>query len=189
MKNKDIDDLIQQLQNQINYCITCQPYDGGEVVWVLGIQADLESLFDRYNVPENIRDEIAHSLHCPNCGRQFERHDDYGEKTEYEKRVDQKHREWLAKYKSDLDDFIDFIEKYPYLGAKHKLGKRIIELMPEFPKTKIENDNWFRARKISDGHRFSHKDMTAPDPEQIPISEGRFNHYGQSRFYLAKKDV
>ncbi|KAF0106473.1 MAG: hypothetical protein FD146_2564 [Anaerolineaceae bacterium] len=185
----DIDDLLPKLQDEIQYCVTCQPYDGGDVVWVLGEQNDLESLFDEYEIPDDIRDEIANKLHCPSCGRQFERFDDYGAKTEYEKQVDQKRDEWFAKYSDELNDFVHFIEQYPYLGAKHGLGEKIINLLPEFPKTNIENDNWYRARKISDGHKFARKDMTAPNPEQVQIGEGRFNHYGQSHFYLAKTDI
>ncbi len=185
---KDIEGLLPILQEEIQYCITCQPYDDGDAVWILGEQNDLESLFDEYEIPEEDRDEIANKLHCLNCGRQLERFDDYGAKTEYEKQVDQKRDEWFAKYSDELNDFVQFIKKYPYLGAKHKLGEKIIGLLPEFPITTVENDSWFRARKISDGHKFSHKDMTAPNPEQVPISEGRFNHYGQSHFYLAKTD-
>jgi hypothetical protein len=189
MNNKDIEELISELQAEIQYCITCQPYDDGDAVWVLGVQADLEELFDEYKIPEDMRDEIANKLHCPNCGRQLERFDDYGAKTPYEEQVDQKRDEWFKKYEDDLVDFVQFIEKYPYLGAKHKLGKKVIDLLPQFPKIDIENDNWFRARKISDGRKFFHEDMAAPNPEQVQIGEGRFNHYGQSHFYLAKTDI
>lgn len=189
MKKEDIDDLISELQDEIQYCITCQPYEDRDSVWILGDQTNLEDLFDEYEIPVDIRDEIANRLHCLNCGRKLERFDDYGKKTEYERRVDQKRDEWYSKYKADLEDFVQFIEKYPYLGAKHKLGKKIVELLPEFPETNIENENWFRARKINDGRKFSHKDMTAPEPEQVQIGEGRFNHYGQSHLYLARTDI
>jgi hypothetical protein len=189
MKEKDIDDLIPELQAEIQYCITCQPYDDGDAVWIFGEQTNLESLFDQYEIQDDIRDIIANRLHCLNCGRQLERFDDYGAKTEFEKQIDQKRDEWFTKYKDNLDDFVQFIMKYPYLGAKHKIGEKIVELLPEFPKTNIENENWFRARKLSDGRKFSHEDMAAPDPEHVQISEGRFNHYGQSHFYLANTDI
>jgi hypothetical protein len=158
-------------------------------VWVLGEQADLEELFDSFEVPESVRDEVAENLQCPSCGYQFERWANYGRKSEaekqYEKLIDKKQKEWLGKYRQMLDDFMGFIEKYPYLGAKHNLGKKIIEIIPKFPLRNIQNSNWYRARKISGGKIFTHSDMTAPDPDKIQVSEGRFNHYGQSHFYLA----
>jgi len=193
MKNIDKEKLIEQLQEEIQYCATCQPYDSGDVVWILGEETELEELLDDFKVPESIRDEIAESLRCPNCGCQFERGAQYGKKSAgeilYEKLIDKKQKEWFGKYNQSLDDFMGFIEKYPYLGAKHSLGKKIIELMPKFPMKNIETGNWFRARKIIDGKKFTHDDMTAPNPDKIQVGEGRFNHFGQSHFYLSNTDI
>ena len=72
------------IQPHIGYCVTCQPYDEGDVVWVFGDRADLEELFDEYEVPEDLRDELAASLHCQNCGRDLCRYDDIGLRTETE---------------------------------------------------------------------------------------------------------
>lgn len=66
------------IQPHIAYCVTCQPYDEGDVVWVLGDRADLEELFDEYEVPEDLRDELAANLHCQNCGRDLCRYDNIG---------------------------------------------------------------------------------------------------------------
>ncbi len=193
MKNIDEEKLIEQLQEEIQYCITCQPYDDGDVVWILGEETELEELFDTFKVPESLRDEIAENLQCPNCGCQFERGAQYGRKSDgeklYEKLIDKKQKEWGKKYVQVLDDFMSFIEKYPYLGAKHSLGKKIVELMPKFPSRNIKTGNWFRARKISDGRKFTHTDMTAPNPEKVQVGEGRFNHFGQSHFYLANTEI
>jgi hypothetical protein len=72
------------IQPHIAYCVACQPYDEGDVVWVLGDRADLEELFDEYEVPEDLRDELAANLHCQNCRRDLSRYDDIGLTTETE---------------------------------------------------------------------------------------------------------
>ena len=121
---------------------------------------------------KNFETRFSDSLNCPNCGRQLCRFDDIGVKTEDEILADKKYKEWLKKFKPDLDDFTSYIELYPYLGANHKLGKKIIELINKFPTTEIKDSNWYRARKITDGRKFSHSDMNAPDPEKVQIGEG-----------------
>lgn len=189
MAKEEINDLIQQLQSEICYCDTCQPYEDGEAIWVLGVRRNLEALFDEYNIDEDLRDEISNNLNCPNCGRNLERYDDFGERTPYEKQVDQKQEEWSGRYKDQLDGLAKFIAEYPYLGVKHELGKRIVELMPQFPVTEINNSSWFRARNVLNGKLFSREDMRAPNPEMVAIGEGRFNHYGQSHYYLADSEI
>ena len=193
MKRLDIDGLVEKLQKEIEYCITCQSYDGGEVVWIWGERTDLEELFDQFRIPENLRDEIAEKLRCPNCGCYFERGADYGKKSESEKNreqlLDRQYANWIKAYTPKLKDFDLFIKKYPYLGASHKLGAKIIKTISKFPKKEIKDESWFRARAISDGRVFSHKDMTAPNPKKHKIPEGRFNHYGQSHFYLAETKI
>ena len=66
------------IQPHIGYCVTCQPYDEGDVVWVFGDRADLEELFDEYEVPEDLCDELAANLYFQNCGRDLCRYDNIG---------------------------------------------------------------------------------------------------------------
>jgi hypothetical protein len=78
-----------RIQSRISFCIYCQPYEGGEAVWVLGLQTPLEDLMEEVRVPEQDRDEVASMLHCLNCGRDsFDRGDDYGEKSPEEIEAD-----------------------------------------------------------------------------------------------------
>ena len=58
MNKINFDELIHKLQNEIQFCDTCQPYDGGESIWVLGEKINLEYLFDIFQVSEKLRDEV-----------------------------------------------------------------------------------------------------------------------------------
>jgi len=49
----------------------------------------------------------------------------------------------------------------------------------------IENQTWFRARHYGDGATRSVDDLRPPDPNNVAVPEGRFNHYGQAYWYLA----
>ena len=48
---------------------------------------------------------------------------------------------------------------------------------------------WYRARKCNGDKIFTVADMENPNTEKIKISEGRFNHYGQSFLYLGDSPV
>lgn len=68
-----VDRYKRLVQPEIYYCYNCQPYDGGDPVWVLGDETDLEDVFDSYEVPEELRDDVASRLKCRNCGTELER--------------------------------------------------------------------------------------------------------------------
>lgn len=188
MDDQEKEMLIEQIQSEIAYCVTCQPYDEGDVVWIYGDENYLEDLFEAYDVPEELRGELARNLECPNCGRQFDRNDTYGSKTKIERRIEEKWNKWKANYEHDLNKFSEFITTYPYLGAYHPMGKKIIDVIGKFPSTDIQNSSWYRARSIRSGDLILPDDMKAPKQNEHLINEGRFNHYGQSHFYLANSD-
>ncbi|MBN2020316.1 MAG: RES family NAD+ phosphorylase [Sedimentisphaerales bacterium] len=175
-------EYIEKIQPEMAYCSTCQPYDEGDVVWIFGIRTDLEDILDDYDVPEELRDEVADNLHCNGCGCQLGRYDDIGLKTEEELRSDQRWMDWYENYEYKIDEFRDFLEKYPYLGLSHEIGRKICDAMPNFPIITIDNEVWYRARRPDKGRRMNVEDMYPPD---FPEAEGRFSHYGQRVFYLA----
>ncbi len=72
-KKYDIEACIEEIQPEIEYCYNCQPRDSGETIWIQGIECDLEDLFNDYEVPDEIRDEVADGLVCKFCGTQMER--------------------------------------------------------------------------------------------------------------------
>jgi RES domain-containing protein len=53
----------------------------------------------------------------------------------------------------------------------------------------LENEIWYRGRCIENSRVFENKDMLPPNPEKVSIGEGRFNHYGQSHFYLGNSEA
>jgi len=57
-----IEEYIDEIQPEIVYCYNCQPYEGGEPIWIMGRKCNLEELFNKYEVPENIRGEVADEL-------------------------------------------------------------------------------------------------------------------------------
>jgi len=179
---KGIEEYRELIQPHIAYCTTCQPYDGGDVVWIFGNRTDLEELFDEYEIPDNLREELVVNLHCQNCGRELCRYDDIGIKTQIELEADRRWDDWHQNYDWKIDEFGDFLEKYPYLGLNHEIGEKLHSTISNFPKTDIKEEIWWRARKPMDGKRLSIEDMYPP---RFPEAEGRFNHYGQSVFYLA----
>ena len=179
---KEIGKYRELIQPHIAYCITCQPYDGGDVVWIFGNRTDLEELFDEYEVPDNLREELAVNLHCQNCGRELCRYDDIGLKTQTELEADRRWNDWHQNYDWKIEEFGDFLEKYPYLGLNHEIGEKLHSTISNFPKTDIKEEIWWRARTPMGRKRLSIKSMYPP---KFPKAEGRFNHYGQSVFYLA----
>lgn len=180
--DKEIEKYRELIQPNIAYCITCQPYDGGDVIWIFGERTDLEELFDEYEIPDNLREELAANLQCQSCGRELCRNDDIGLKTKSELEADRRWNDWHQNYDWKIDEFGDFLETYPYLGLNHEIGEKLHSTISNFPKTDIKEEIWWRARKPMDGKRLSIEDMYPP---RFPEAEGRFNHYGQSVFYLA----
>jgi len=73
---------------EIAGCDTCQPWEGGEVVW-LGPTMWMSDILQDCDVPETHWKEVLEDLRCPHCGKDL---NDPGEevmvKSEYDKRVE-----------------------------------------------------------------------------------------------------
>jgi hypothetical protein len=170
---------------EIRYCPYCQPYDSGEIVWILGRQIELEELFDWLEVPEEQRDVISERLSCPNCGADLDRTMDVGIRFEFEREYDKKLEEALSAFEDGLWEFADYLENLPFLGASHEMGKRILEEMERFRRVTLEDVTWYRARRMVDGRILSVEELFPPDPDEVDIPGGRYNHPGKSHWYLA----
>ncbi|MCB4791280.1 MAG: RES family NAD+ phosphorylase [Elusimicrobia bacterium] len=186
-KDNKIEKYRKIVQPQIEYCLNCQARDSGEWVWVLGDRTDLEELFCDYDVPDNLRNDLADKLVCNNCGTQLSRGIEIGLMTKAEREFHDKLAKWRKYYEKRFRDFLLYLEKYPFLGGQHKIGKIICENIKLFPTTEIINEEWCRARKIVSGRKLTKKDMDPPNPLENPIFEGRYNHFGQSHFYLSSQ--
>ena len=185
---RDIDEFIELVQNEVSYCSYCQPVEGGEYIWVFGIQKNLNDLFDEIEVPEDLRDQIASRLVCPHCNNNsFEKFSDYGEKSDYEKEMDRHWQQWHEQYFDEVKDFANHLEQFPYLGLLHPIGRKIHESISSFPLTSIINQTWYRARKPIGAKVLQKKDLLPPEPQEAK-AEGRFSHFGQSVLYLASDD-
>ena len=182
------EEWAERVQPHIAYCIYCQPYEGGEEVWVFGIRSALDDLMEEIGVPEADRDDVAELLHCQFCGRDtFERWEDYGEKPREEIEADRRWATWRDKFEPRVEDFAAHLQRFPYLGLNHPIGRKIASTIRDFPKTDLEARTWCRARRPDGARVFGPADLNPPSPRDAR-AEGRFNHYGQSVFYLAESE-
>jgi hypothetical protein len=174
------------VQPHVDYCITCQPWDGGEAIWIHGDQLFMANLLDHFEVPKDLQEEVASQLQCNNCGAPLDSTSYVGVKSaaerEEEERREQCWTAWMLEYEPKLKDFIQSLSLYPYLGCDHPFGRHILEEIPRFPAITISDESWWRARKPEGAQRFSAIDLYPPE---APSSEGRYSHYGQQVFYLA----
>jgi len=183
-----LEEYIEQVSCEITNCLNCQPRDSGEWIWVLGIKTYLPELLHDLDIPKSYQEAVTKDLTCPYCGTNIELESDVGIKNEYERYIDSKWEDWYRKYQDEFEEFFYFIEKHPYLGLHHKLGKQIYKQVPELPQIKIKEETWFRARKVSGSKLLNTGGLFPADPEKIEIGEGRYNHFGQSVFYLVEDE-
>ncbi|MDH8679497.1 RES family NAD+ phosphorylase, partial [Fusibacter bizertensis] len=178
--------LKDKIQEEIQYCTYCQPYDGGECIWILGIKVELNDLFDEYDVPEKSRENIAHHLLCPGCGHSdFEEYEIVGLEERFDKDTRLRLQEIEKTYGTKLDELIEYVKLYPTLILNNSLGRKISkEISSNNISSTSINGMWYRARVVSEGKVYGYDDLHVP---QIGIpNEGRYNHSGQSFLYIAR---
>jgi hypothetical protein len=151
----------------------------------------MQDFLEMLHIPKRHWEAIANSLNCYTCraplsitcdvGTQ-----DVGTQSEEELRQDRLWNRWYKSYEPRFREFSAHLEKYPYLGLAHRLGKEIFKGIKSLPQSSIGEPSWFRARRVEGSDLISHEEMLPPDPERIPIPEGRYNHFGQGAFYLAE---
>lgn len=183
-----VNEYAARVQDDIRSCPSCQPLDE-DVGWIVGEAVALETLLRRNRVPERLRNRVATQLHCPSCGAdEFERDQDVGIHTAWEREVIDRQDQWFIKWQPKVEQFGEFLAKYPYLGAKHSMGKRIIRSIAELPTCSVHDQIWWRGRRPDGARQFTVQDMLAPPPN-LARSEGRFNHYGQVVLYLSATNL
>lgn len=177
----------------IQYCDGCQPRDNEEddgMIWIFGDRIGFWDFLKEIELPNKYFDKIDDYYECPNCGSPISLGSDIGLENEYEAEIEKRFRVIQRKVVPNINEFEIFIEKYPYLGSMHLIGKRIEKEIESLGLISIENEIWYRARNICESRVFKKKDMEPPNADIVPISEGRFNHYGQSHLYVGdSKDV
>jgi len=188
--SEELKEYIIEVNKEIISCADCQPYDSEEndIVWVEGDRFEIVDLFNDNDIPEEYWEEILPYIECPQCGMVFEDlSDDVGVMGEYEYEFNQKYDEIVEIDKDKIQSFYNFLIKYPYLGMEHEVGQKFKEEIKEMPFNKINNTIYYRARKPNNEKIFNNEDMLYP-PQTVKIPEGRFNHYGQSYFYLSETE-
>jgi hypothetical protein len=186
--NLTAEKYLKHAQQEVEYCITCQPYDGGSYIWVLGEKTTLEDIFEDIKCPEKYRDDISAYIVCPNCGSHgFERYDTVGKQDRYDAAVEQHLKQANQKYGSQVKELQQYLELYPSLALKTRLGRKLFkEITCGTTATTPIFGTWYRARTVN-GQVFSSDDMGAAPTGKA--DSGRYHYAGQSVLYLADSDT
>lgn len=187
MDDHEREDIQDYLKEEIHGCYNCQPWEGGEPVWIEH-KSDLYDLLQYHELEDKDTKEALVGFCCPRCGTPLESpYDEVSVKTEYDHKVAKIFKELDHDViKEKLVDFNNFIIDFPYLGILHPVGKEIFNCIAEAPTYNIVEETWHRARLLNDESRiFNSDEMRTPDPNKVYIKEGRYNHTGQSFLYLA----
>lgn len=154
--------------------------------FVLGDPIEIQELLSQAGVDEKEMEHYLPLLSCPNCGipgADFSLDDQVGMPTAEELLHRQRWNEWTRELRPRVDEFAAQLRMYPYLGGIHDLGQEILRSLPNFPRVTLSPRYWWRARKADGARVFVLQDLQPP-PAHEARAEGRFNHYGQSVFYL-----
>lgn len=186
--NKTAEKYREKAQQRLKYCITCQPYDGGDYIWILGTKTTVDEIFEDINIPEKYREDIAAHLVCPYCGKSgFEQFEVSG--TEDADDIEgARQLKLIEKFAIKLETLRIHLETYPSLALAHPWGKKIRKdiLDSRENSIKIPLQQWSRARLVKHSKVFEQSDMIAPG---VGLSSGgRFHHQGQSVLYLAENE-
>ncbi len=83
---------------------------------------------------------------------------------------------------AEIEGLAAHLARFPYLGLGHPVGERIAAAVAQAPKVTLDAAEWHRARLPEGPERYDPADLGPPPATR---AEGRFNHYGQTVFYLA----
>jgi hypothetical protein len=179
--------LLEKAQKRLCYCSYCQPYDGGEVVWIYGDEWNVDDLMGSFNISEKSWEKIIQHLFCPYCGNDtFGHGDSIGVKSRYELKQEVHVLKAKKKYGEAIEKLEEKLRAHPLLALQDPMAKRILKEIKNhaLPTTEVVGE-FYRARKAEDAKVYGLEEMKAPS---LGISnEGRFNHAGQSHWYLAQK--
>lgn len=165
------------------YCLYCQPYVDHEYMWVLGDKVPMDEFLSAQGVPEELWSEATKRLHCGNCGASLQDAEEVGLKTQVELAADKKWHRWRLEYAPKLKSFVKWLERYPYLGVHHPIGREFFEQVGSFPDCIYTRKEWWRARPAEEGATMTSAQMGPPPTP--PKTEGRYSHHGQRVVYLA----
>jgi hypothetical protein len=178
MRRRRIDHgLVRALaEAEINGCGLCKQ---DCLDWVCDILSDL-------GVPADLHCYTCRDLVCPNCearlapGTWIQRCD-----TEDRSSVHFVARS-IHTYRKNLTEFHEFLSCFPTLGLDHPVGAMINRSIRRFPIAALQGQQWIRAQRLERAEELTAERMSPPDPAKHKISQGRYNHEGQSTLYVSE---
>jgi hypothetical protein len=94
----------------------------------------------------------------------------------------------LNHLKKKIDNFHSHLMTFPMLGLDHDVGRFILKHISELPKINIENKIYYRARELKSMSPYMESEMWNPPVGEVPIGEGRYNHFAKSYLYMADNE-
>lgn len=181
-----------RLSKCLTSCICNATHDNEDDEWYFydgENHCEFYYLLEELEIPEKYKEKIADTVRCPSCGCELTLESEvcYDFTLEEQEKYLATLNKLSRNSKPLIDDFFNYLCRYPYLGAKHSTGKKLIKGIDELKRISIDNEIFYRARLPENERVFTQKDMEAP-PVTVKISEGRFNHYGQSHFYVGSSE-
>lgn len=182
--------LVDDLNGQLTGCIYCHAtYDReDDEYYFYEPSCSFEQLLDEIGFDENEKEILYENAVCPCCGCNLDAESEITVNEYYHEEI--YHAKYIEKLTKDIKpqiiDFNNYLIKYPYLGCKHKIGKKLFNDIKDLEKINIEDAVYYRARGPHGNEIFTNVSMLPPDPNdsKVKLTEGRFNHYGQAHWYL-----
>ncbi|PJJ10289.1 RES domain-containing protein [Flavobacterium sp. 1] len=181
--------VINKIQSRLSSCADCESWDEGEPLWLWGDATDIYNLLADSEIEDNRKEVIAFEFKCPNCSCELELMSKVSIKRKYELELEKHIFQSMKKYGNSLKDFEALIRDYPFLALNHTIGKKIFREVSKkkIAQTTIKADTvLYRSRLCESSKILGSNDLFNP-PLGVP-TEGRFNHNGQSYFYLCNEE-
>jgi hypothetical protein len=188
-ENFKLTEVRDLLLTDIVCCYRCCKPVNEKYFWV-GEKRTLMSHLKHCHIDRVHWSNVMNGLQCPICGSVLGLNSTVEVVSDYDKRASQligQPRD--PQLVQELSEFHQFLSAYPSLGLGDPkgTGQRIKGSIQNHPHQTLRPKVWFRARKLKRDRPFSSDEMGAPDPDRVPIPEGRYNHAGQSFLYLASE--
>ena len=175
----------EYFDRHIAECENCAPYFQGEgYMSVEGNHSAVEDLRYHVDVPERLTKRLIQDGHCGGCGSSLVEMSECWVRPTSEVLFDRRLEAATKRYGPRLSEFRDFLSNYPFLGASHVTGRALIKAIRNVSSITVEG-KWYRGLCHKRGRVLKSADFRAPDNSLPWIGEGRFNHAGQSHWYLA----
>jgi hypothetical protein len=165
-------------------CGDCGNYFQGDGYMSLYESSSLEDLQYHIDVPERLFKRLLADARCGNCGNSVSEMLELFVRPESEVVFERRTELANKRYGPRLSSFRDFLAVHPFLGAGHRTGRAILKAIEKISPITVDG-RWFRGLRYVRGTVPKSIDFRAPADTVRWLSEGRFNHAGQSHWYLA----